>query len=379
MSGFNKSQEQLAKANASAPRRFDQQQKEAKAPPFTGSNMPYWMGMFQPTDSLKGPPDRIRLYPGDHKVVIVGQDKELTTTSLSYVPFTDHGTRINGKYCSSVCSAGPWGQQKKDRKECLGCDRRYANKDSMSASSRNGWGVLHYGMYAKVPQLDKDTGKVKLNGKGTPYFNWERTSQQDARGKHNGLETVDERMTHWAIGHKDTEKLTAISIEIARMCKSCSVGDISTWKWMCPNCGEDLIVPATSTMTSDEIDALTSDNIRCHACDNIGMLEEVTNCSNCGRPERADIFDVDLFVKQPLDTSTGKRGDLIFTGYSRPKPVEEKYTSGESPIFKQLDLLRIFGPTSMDKQRQTFEEGGMTRDPAKAARAWGGGKAPPTV
>lgn len=378
MSGFNKSQEQLSKAVASAPRRFDQQQREAKAPSFTGTNIPYWMGEFKPTDSLKGPADRIRLYRGNYDVVIVGQDKELTTTQLSYVPFTDHGTRINGKYRSAVCSGGPFGCAPKDRTECLGCEKRRKNKESMGAMSRYGFGLLHYGMYAKVPQMGDD-GRVKNNSKGEPYYNWERTTPQDARGKHKGFETVDERMMHWAIGYKDYGKFGTINSEISRMCKSCSTGDVSTWKWMCPNCGEDLIDPATSPLTSEEIESLTSDNIRCHACDNIGMLEEIVECSQCDKPVRADIFDVDLFVKQPLDPSTAKRGDLVITSYSRPKPVEEKYTTGESPIFKQLDLPRIFGPTSLDKQRQMFEEAGMTRDPAKAARAWGGGKAPPTV
>lgn len=367
MSGFNKNPAQLAAAVGG--RKFDEQHRAAKLPPRTGTNIPYWMNSYQPTDSVKGPPDRIRLHRGDHETSIVGEGGRPTTTRLSYVLFVDHGTKSGGKFRSAVCSAGPYGVSKEYAAPCIGCDWRSRQRDSMSYIGKYGFGILHYGMYAKVPQMDKD-GRTRTDESGKAYYNWERTTPADLKGKHQGYEFVSERMMPWAIGYRDYEMLNTLNTEISRMCKTCGDGDITSEKWLCVGCNAALIDVSDTSLTEDEIGQITSDNVECSKCGHIGMLKEVISCTECTLPDRADVFDVDLFVKQLLDPATGKKGKIVVTSYSRPKPVEDKFLSGEKPIFRQLPLAKIFAPTSIEKQRQNFDEGGIKRDPEKASRTW---------
>lgn len=367
MSGFNKDPRQLA---ATVGQRFEDQHRVAKLPARTGSVIPYWKGVFKPTDSVKGPADRIRLYRGDHDTSVIGADGKPAKVKLSYVMFVEHGTGSGGKFRSAVCSAGPYGVAKADAAPCVGCDWRERQRDSMSYMGKYGFGLLHYHPYAKVSQMDKD-GKIRKNHNGEPFYDWERTSPADLRGKHSGLEHITERMMHWALGYRDYEMLNTLNTEVMRMCRTCGDGDISTERWTCQGCKAALIDMSDTVLSEDDIAQITSGDVQCSRCGHIGMLHEVVSCTECTAPDRADLFDVDLFVKQTLDPSTGKKGKLVVTSYSRPKPVEDKYLVGEKPIFRQLNLEKIFAPTPVDKQRQTFEEGGIERDPDKGGRTWG--------
>lgn len=359
-----------------------QQTKSAGGGGGGGGRRPHWIGQYRPTDASVGDSDRVRLYRGEHAQKIANADNEVVETTLSYLIYTMHGTQVmrNGKsrFASAICAGGPLAHIKEKREECLGCERHWEDKNSMSRMSQNAFTMLHFGDYAKVIQTD-DKGQPKINNKTKePFFDWERTDPVLLRNEHKGLEIRDYNLLHWSLGYRDYNKLGTYADDIAKACLTCGgKQSVSTVVWLCKGCGAGLIDPSSGMYKPEDIARLTASPVQCGQCKHEDYLEEVLNCSKCNDPVRADIFDVDLFVKKPKDPKTGKTGELLITGWDNVGPIEDRFLEGETPIFHELDLPRIYAPHSYAEQQEIFGSGGQGRNPSSGGKAWGsGGKAP---
>lgn len=342
-----------------------------------------WKNRYTPTDTATGKADVIRLFRGVHTVPQATPADDNTfvveNVKMSYFPYTEHGTDING-YKSSICSAGPI-PTKEGRLPCIGCDRfwegKAAKKDLMSRHTKYAFTVLHFHPYALVPDVDKD-GNERQDKDGKPYMSWVRTSPALLRGEHAGRETRDYNLMHWSLGYKDFQVLLTQSYSIAERCVNCEKGKIEVLGYSCPSCGSPRIDMANTMFSEAEVAELAKNPFTCSVCGAEGMLDPQVDCSGCANPIRADIFDVDLYVKQPLDPKTGKRGPVNFVGFSEPGPVPERYLAGENPIFQQLELDKLFAPTPLEEQKSKFLVAGTPKVGGKqAARSWG--TKPPTL
>lgn len=354
--------------------RMHQQQR----PKPTGGAKPYFIDRFQPSTEE---PDQIRILKVPYEIELGQADGTLLKQTLFYFPYVEHfhGSMKKG----SICSAGPFGVFKNKGEPCYGCEKHWGDKN---AGVKNGpmgkrdmWAftVIHFAPYAKVEQTDSQTGAIRTNDAGQPYYNWVRVHPHE-RLKYQGKEMRDHSVLHWSLGFGHFNTLTEYDKEIGKSCKSCGGRDtIVTEAWLCPHCGDALIEPATTTLSAKEIEEMTSKEVRCGSCQQVGMLQEMLSCKSCSNPVRAEIFDVDLNVKRVKPADGGNQTTLMIPSWSNPRPIDQRYAD-----VKPLDLPRIFAPTPYDKQLEIFAAGGG-RQPvtsSQLSRPYGGGQGgPPTL
>jgi hypothetical protein len=356
---------------------YREQQRAIQRPPRGEGKggAPPWKSIIRLTDSSAAPADVIRLFRAAYPVQ-VAKGEEVVTETLSFYPYTEHGTRRGGHFRSAICSAGPFAHLKNRRDPCLGCDQHWADRESMGRQNKFAYTALHLHPYAKVPDVD-ESGRERINpNNNEPYYTWKRTDSQLLRGEHRGLETRDYYLGAMVFGYREHQLLQEANQQISTACDACKGGEgsISTLVWVCGGCGVTLIDPENTTMSQDEVFDMSMKEVKCAECEHVGFLQEEIECKHCSKPRRSDIFDVHLKMKQLKDPATGKRGGLVILGFTNT-PLDPKYlesaSANEPPVFHQLNLPRIFAPTPYDRQEELFSLGGMKPDASKSARPWG--------
>ncbi len=350
-------------------------QQQAARPKYSGGGGAYWVNRYQPSTDES---DTIRLIKGNYEVEIGQQDGTIDKVNLYYFPYIEHFHATKQK--SGFCSAGPLGMFKGKGQPCLGCEEFWADKNAgkkngpMSRRELSAFTVMHFAPYAKVEQVD-DQGQVKKNDQGVPYYNWERVLPHE-RAKYKDKEMRDFHILHWSVGFGHLNNLMAYDKLIGKSCKSCGGRDCITCEaWCCSHCGEALIEPATTHFSPKEVEELTGKEVRCAACQQSGMLNEIISCSSCTNPVRAEIFDVDLKIMRVKSPDPNNNVTTILVeSWSNPRPVDQRYAAEA----KSLPLDKTFAATDMEKQQQNW--GGGSRAPVTAgqlSRPYGGG--PPVV
>lgn len=319
-------------------------------------------------------PDEIRIIRGNYEVDLGQADGTLVKQQLSYFPYIEHFHATMKK--GSICSAGPFGNFKNKGEPCRGCEQFWGDKNAGRKngpmSKRELWGftVLHYATYAKVPQIDRQTGQARTNDQGVPYTEWAHVLPHK-RHEFKDVEMRDHHVMHWSIGFGHSEVLRDYDKEIGKSCVSCGGRDtIVCEAWTCSNCGEALIEPATTHLSPKEVDKLTAEPVRCGSCHAEELMNEIISCSKCPNAKRADIFDVDMRLKRvKSEERNSNQTKLIITGWSDPRPIDQRYTE----IAKPLALDKIFQPTPYQKQEEMYGQGNRAPvDPNQLSRPYGG-------
>lgn len=335
----------------------------------------FWKHLLRITDSMAEPPDKIRLFRGDYAVKVADQTNTVETLNFSFVPYTEHGRKVDGRYRSAICSGGPLSHKKDLRDPCFGCEEHYRDRESMSRHSKYAYTAMHLHLYAKVPDTDEH-GRPRMNERTQePYYTWQPTSEALLRRDHKGLEVRDYHLGVLSLGYKDNELLNSWNSDVGHHCVNCMTPkSIKTLVWACSHCGESIVDMNETSLDAKEIAEMVTQEGKCGACNNVGYLEEVLECSGCSKPRRAEIFDGNLLMRQPKDTKTNKRGGLVITEFEFA-PLDPKYfvaPSAEAPApFHQLDIQKLFAPISYDKQVELFAGGRASSTPSRGARPWG--------
>lgn len=331
---------------------FRQQRRtvEAARPKPSGGGF-VWRDRFQPSTDE---PDEIRIVKGHHEVELGQPDGTIVKQVLYYFPYTEHfhGTMKKG----GVCSAGPLGMFKGKGQPCLGCETYWADKNAgkkngpMNKRELSAFSVLHYATYGKIPQIDRQTGQPRTNDKNEPYYEWARILPHE-RHKYQGVDLRDYNVMHWSLGFGHSKVLEDYDKEIGKSCKSCGGRDtIHMEAWLCRGCGEALIDASTTTFSPKEIDEITNKKVRCASCQNDGLLQEMVSCTSCPHGQRADIFDVDIKVKRSAPTDNSNQTQLIVTGWSNPRAIDQRFVE----VAKPMALEKIFAPTTYEKQQELW-------------------------
>lgn len=298
----------------------------------------------------------------------------LTQTVMPLVKFTSHFDGFNEK--GTICSAGPWRGFRDKRKACHGCDiyletlvRQPSGRwesSRMSQQDKFAVSLWDYGNYHKLAQIDRETGKEKINPRTKePYFNWVKCLGQVCDACRAQAETVQGSARHWPLTWTQLQVLRSAELDIGKSCTTCSgVDTILSLGWECPHCGECAIDMGTTTLKQEEITKLTGENYQCTSCNVQGFLQEVYECKQCAQTGkqgvRASLFDVDLRVKvvpmQNPDGSKGKGKSLQVMGWSVPYVISPELAEKAKPI----DLVARYAPDPLERQAERF---GVTTAP----------------
>lgn len=369
---------------------FNQHRNERKFKKKNGGGPPSWVNEYRPsTDDV----DVIRVLQGSYVVDDVdAASGELVKVNLTFWPFVEHFDARSKR--RSVCSGGPHHNDRNNRQPCYGCDLFWSSmktnpvtgkreKGFMGKRDMAAFTVFDYSKYHKVEQIDRQTGQVRTNDAGQPFYNWVKCSKSsEGRGVCDacdaGKETKQGHRLHWPMGSDHYNTLLSYDEAVGRACVVCGQKDvIRNDAWLCSNqeCGEAIIDDRTR-LTKKEIDAVVYKPCKCKVCGTEGFLTELIHCMNCtpaGRtPKRATIFDVDLKVQRVEDASNSNRTTLSIVGFSEPKPIAKQFAE----MAKPEDLTRIYAPTPLAKQAALFQvphnataEAPPQREPVNASNA----------
>lgn len=336
-------------------------------------NLPYFVNKYQPPLGVHT--DTIRLLVGQYSVPII-TDKgtfvmddagQIVQDVNSFYKYTLHFH--GGKKKSTVCSAGPLSDFKGKADPCNGCDWFWYEWDQRksngadrpkSISRRDMWAfsVLVLAPFHKMDDLDRETGEIRRNDRGEPYYNWIKCQGRGCDGCAAGKETKQGHRLHWSMGMSHANTLFEYERVVGNHCRVCCQADcVQSVAWICqnPDCGEAVIEMAKTSLKDEEIDKLTSFESICPHCGVKGWLKELHECVNCkgaGREgDRATLFDVDLSVKRVEASDGSDQTTLSIVRHSLPKPIDAIY--GEE-LRKPLNLPAIFSPTDMERQIALF-------------------------
>lgn len=334
-----------------------------------GGGVPYFVDMFQPPINELC---LVRLVPGEYlqdEVSIApsptpgGEDVVgVDQVVMTFIKFVDHfdGTRQKG----AICSAGALAGFRELRQPCHGCDIYWATaarqsngrfeSTRMSRQNKYAFSCFDYSPYHKLEQYDQDTGKVRANAAGVPYFNWVRCQGQVCDACRAGKETKQGHMSHWPINYTQLQVLRAAETNIGHSCVVCSVeNSIISMGWMCGGCGECVVDMATTQLKKDELLKLTDEKYGCNKCGNLAFLTEVYECRACAprghTGVRASLFDVDLKVSVVAGGGNGGKV-LQVAGWSAPHPIDPQFLEAAKP----LDLVARYAPLSLEAQAGRF-------------------------
>jgi len=355
----------------------------------TGGNAtPSWVNEYKPpTDDV----DLIRIIQGDYTIQDSNREGELIQVEhLAFFPYVEHYDARSKR--RSVCSAGPFANDRKKAQPCHGCDLFFSSMKVNPATGKRergfmgkrdmaAWTVLHYAVYHKIEQVDNYTGQVRMNERtNQPYYNWVRCAK-DAQGKgmcdacDANKESKFGHRLHWSMGTDHYNTLIAYDEDVGHSCSICGGQDtIRNDAWLCanPECG-DAVIDDRTRLSKKDIEEIVNRPAVCPACGFEGFLRELVSCVNCtplGKtPKRATIFDVDLKVRRVESQDSSNRTTLQIIGHSDPRPIDKRLIEFAKPE----DLNRIYGPTDLQKQATLFQVQGapQQRDPSTAARPYG--------
>jgi len=329
------------------------------------SSTPFFVGQYKPST---GDVDTIRIIEGHYTVQQVvgnGDHAALEEVELPFFPYTEHYDGRNERSC--ICSAGPFANHKGKAQPCHGCAIFWSTRETqadgkkkserMSRREMYAFSVLDYGKYHKMPQIDKQTGQVRTNDSGEPYYNWEKCSGLGCKGcQDQRIESKQGNLRHWALGWAHYKTILETDKEIGKSCRACGGTDsIVSRAWLCPGCGDCAVDMSSTSLNQKQIDELTERPYHC-SCKYEGFLQEMIECKQCtpvgGVAARATIFDVDMNVKR-IETATGqgKQTALQISRWSPPRPIDPNF---KTALEKPLDLPKIYAPTDLKIQAEQF-------------------------
>lgn len=329
-----------------------------------GKGMPYWKSLFILPDTHS---TIVRLIPGDYEQQVSYDRQSIVTQRLTHVRFIEHHNGRRG----CICSGGPLWNVRSSRLECPSCEQfwedvvaksewKKAKKagnfyqeppQRMSATKRFAYNTWDYGLYYEIPDLDANR-QVRMNPRtGKPYSTWVAGSPNDP--KFQGYPWKQGHLLPWAM--PDTYHEALLDLEkkkIGTFCVSCgSMGSIQAIMRTCGFCGQFIYDPNNCTLTEEQRNAIDDYPYTCPHCGKIGFTTEQIRCTQCQKPKRATLFDVDLEV-----TKVGQKGTRTFVqvlSVSNPRPIQVSDPNVLSTI-KPMNLLRRFAPTTPEAQRQMF-------------------------
>jgi len=326
---------------------------------------------FRPTE-LAGKSDKIRLIRGSYKLQIPSRvDREdgswgfeLYETESEFFKFVQHYNARNKK--STICSGGPLHFTREHRKPCRGCDIFYEFKNSnveagyVSKSHKYVWNVLHIHKYHEVPQTDFKTKQIKVNPRtNQPYMTWEPCVGRGCQHCQMSAKVVDAMMRPFKLSKLQHQYLLEKNSSVENDCTSCgSQQSIETTMWLCSNCDNPIIDLTSTSLTDEQISALTSRPYNCPKCKNIGLLQEKFWCTQCNDARRASLFDVDIDIRTVV-TDPGnpgqpqtKKTQLDMVRISAPSVIDPKYSKMAVPF----DFPRVYVPDSWSDQINVYGE-----------------------
>lgn len=336
-----------------------------------GGGLPYFVDMFQPPINELC---TVRLVPGEYlqdQIIEVpaptATDPNATDVTAiqvisPFIKFVDHfdGSKQRG----AICSAGAFANFKDKRQPCHGCDIYWATvvrnpngrleSSRMSRQNKYAFSVFDYSPYHKLEQYDQETGQVKVNSKGEPYYNWVRCGGQGCDGCRAQKETKMGHMSHWPINYTQLQVLRSAEADIGHSCAVCCQENcIISLGWMCGSCGEGVVDMSTTELKRDELLKLTDEPYVCGACHNKEFLKEVYECRSCtprGQTGvRASLFDVDLKVKLVPGGQNNSKV-LQVSGWSAPHGIAPELAE----VVKPVDLVARYAPMPLEKQADLF-------------------------
>jgi hypothetical protein len=341
-----------------------------------GGGAPFFVNQYKP--SMSGT-DTIRLIEGHYKVKEVvgeGDQAQVRETELPFYPWTEHFDGRNMKSC--VCSGGPFAGNKKKSDPCHGCEIHFGTRvadaqgkkksERMSRRDMYAFSVLDYGRYHKMQQVDQQTGQVKRNNEGEPYWNWVKCDGVGCDGCKSQAESASGQTRHWSMGWGHYQTLLAADETVGMSCVNCGGYEtIEGIAWVCPHCGEAPIDLRTTSLKAEQVKETVLKEFHC-SCGYYGFLNEVIQCRNCtpagGAARRATIFDVDMQVKR-IETSSGqgKQTSLMIVRTSPPQAIGKAFEA----LGKPLPLEKTYAPTPLETQAQQFGVTTSNRQPRTAA------------
>lgn len=337
------------------------------------SSVPAWINQYRPSTDL---PDTIRLIAGDYNVEDVDRNGNVFVVQhLPFYPFTEHYDSRSKKY--SVCSAGPFASDRNKKQPCHGCDLFWSSMKEdpqrpgrkkpgfMSKRDMSVFTVIDYNTYHKVEQIDQQTGRVRTNDKGEPYYNWIKCGGRVCDACDAGKETKQGKRLHWAMGSDHYNTLLTSDKDIGRSCVTCGENEVIHMEaWLCTQCGE-AVIDDRSRLSEKDIDDIVLKPATCKQCGHHGFLQELINCTNCtsaGRePKRATLFDVDIKVRRVEASDGSNRSTLNVSGFSKPGPVSKTFQEYNKPE----ELNKIYAPTPLEVQAVLFQV--VNREPVPAS------------
>jgi hypothetical protein len=384
---FGKKDDRLGKMNL----RQQMRHSAKRVPRGGGGGAPFYINQYRPP--VTGSADIIRLIPGQYAVprvdpqakdLVYDENNQVVMDEFPFYKYIEYYHAPSKRRC--VGSEGPLGEFKGKGQPCIAADwfwyewrQRNRTKppskhpNSLSRREMYALTVLVQAPFYNAPQTDKD-GNVKTNQQGDPYLEWKQGSK---RGNDDlaagGYERKDGHLMHWSLGFAHWKVLTDYADSLAHHCRACGGHDcIQDVALLCQNCGDSVVEMQETTLSDEEIARLKNEEVLCRHCKYNGYLEELIRCTECNNGEQATLFDFDLEVKR-TETATegGNQTVLSILRAIGPRPIDAIY--GED-LRKPLDLLKIYAPTSLDRQRDMLGE--VPPDDAPPAQQQGGARNP---
>jgi hypothetical protein len=173
-----------------------------------------------------------------------------------------------------------------------------------------------------------------------------------------GKEWKQGHLLSWSMGQTYQDVLIMQAKQIGKHCNTCkNMNCVTTLMKICgnPQCGQFIYDPNNTTLTTEQQSAIDYDNYTCPQCKQEHYVDEVIECQYCTpqglTPQRCGIFDVDLQVQAV--GNPGSQTFLQILSTSGPRPLQVQDAKVLESI-KPIDLLRKFAPTSIERQRQTW-------------------------
>jgi len=332
---------------------------QARKPPRNsggGGGEPYWKNCHKLSSTVA---DIVRLIAGDFSVTLTSDRETSYVLNLPYLPYREHHNGSRG----CICSGGVFWAIKGKGDLCPSCGTffedvvvRKAKRDKgdmtrgpnrMSVRDRFAYTVYDYGLYFKVPDMDRN-GTVRTNKEGTPYTHWEKGDANDP--KYAGKEHKYGHLQALCLNDVQHNALIEHDAVVGVDCVSCgNRGCVSaTWK-ICGNsqCGQPVYEPRNCALTAEQRQDLDNNPYMCPHCNVKGFIDEIIACAHCQNPKRATIFDVDIQLKSVGAKEDKKYIQIINTSEPRPIQIADPETAA---AVKSLPLDKKFAPTSPDTQ-----------------------------
>ncbi len=393
MASFGKDPKQLDQIPAHGGTYVQRAKTAARRLQFGGGGGFHWKDNFRPSEHT---PDTWRLIPGEYLQEITHDGKTIVTETFPYISCKEHSTKQGPKLTkTTLCSAGPlfmsifgahrgepylgkpchccpiWAEDVNTRKakKAAGDDTKGPNR--MGTRDMFAFNAWDYGLYFEIQDTDKQ-GQFRMNPKTKqPYTSWVKGNQNDPQMQ--GRPWKQGHLLPWYMGKTHKEVLINYGAQvIGKMCKTCGMRDaIVTVVKMCgnPACGQYIYDPNSTTLSDEQRAQIDYYPYTCSFCGVTAYVDEVIECNNpnCSHPERSSIFDVDM-VGQRMKSGDGRQTTLQIHNFSEPRPIQIQDAAVLETI-KPLDLMKKFGPSSLDLQLKIHNLQGQ---PAQGTTVAGG-------